>query len=144
MLGLASLSILCIMFLPCILCIMFFASSFASSLTSSLALSLAQSFALSLIRFLSLLQISRSACSLFCITSLDKQSYVELVANQYKCFVGFVWHCNVYLAFRPLRPIYITHHPSIDPSTVSFTTVLLSCVIYSTSFTHVSCFSQTS
>ena len=87
---LALLSILCIASLLCVLCIAFFASFFALFFTSSLALSLILSLVLSLIRFPCLLKYSRFAFSFLYIVSLDKQTYIELVTNQYRCFVDLV------------------------------------------------------
>ena len=119
------------------------ALSLALSLASSLALSLVLSLTLSLVTFSYLLGCDKSAHSSLYIIGLDKQSYVELITNQYRCFVGFLWRYNVYLAFHPLWPIHITHCPSISLSTISFTLARPSYVIHITSLTLASCFPQT-
>ena len=119
-------------FWPCILCIM------------SLNLFFGLSLALSLVGFPFLLGCSRSARFSLYIVGLDKQSYIELIANQYRCYIGLVWRCNIYLAFRPFRLICITHCPSTGPSNISLTTTQPSCVIQYTGLIQVSCLPQIS
>ena len=65
-------------------CLALFGILCVASLTSFLGSSLA----LSLVKFLFLLEYSRSARFSFYIVGLDKQLYVELVANQYRCLIG--------------------------------------------------------
>ena len=67
--SLASLSVLCVV---------------------SPTLFLSLSFILSLVGFLFLLECSRSARFSFYIIGFDKQSYVELVTNQYRWFVSLI------------------------------------------------------
>ena len=100
------------------------ALSFALSLTLFLALSLTLSFVLSLITFPCLLGCNISARSFLYIVGFNKQSYVELVANQYRCFIGYVWRYNVYFVFCSLQPIRITHCFNTGLSTVSLTIAL--------------------
>lgn len=107
------------------------------------------------------------------IVNLDKQLYVELETNQYRCLVSLVWRCqsfvlaqvhcivditvgvclflscyNIYLAFRPLQPIIIHY-----PNTVHLTTGLSighlitawpSSVTHSTGLIQISCLLQVS
>ena len=64
------------------------------------ALCLTFSLALSLVGFLFSLRYSKFARFSFYIVSLDKQLYVKLVANQYRCLVWCCWvSYTLYLLF---------------------------------------------
>ena len=119
-------------FWVCVLCIM------------SLNLFFGLSLALSLVGFPFSFGCSRPARFSLYIVGLDKQSYIKLVANQYMCYIGLVWRCNIYLVFRPFRPICITHCLSTGPSNISLTTTRPSCVIQCTGLTWVSYLPQIS
>ena len=54
------------------------------------ALSFALSLALSFVIFLCSLEYNRSAHYSLYIIGFNKKLYVELIANQYRCFIRFV------------------------------------------------------
>ena len=118
-----------------ILCALCFTLYFALSL----ALPLASLF----VMFPCSFRYKRSACSFFYIVGLDKQLYIELVANQHRGLVGLVWCYNIYLAFQPLQLVRITYCLNTGPSTVSFTIARPSCVTHSTDLTQASFLLQT-
>lgn len=166
----ALLDVLCVLSLPCVLYVESFA--FALYLIRYVSYLRLRSCALCLLYRLSLCLLPYFLTRLlpcflsgfrFClgavdlrvlslyIISLDKHSYIKLATNHYRWLVCFIWHLNIYLTFRPLRPIIIYHpstggpstvRPSTGSSTVYLTLVQPSCITYSTGLTQALCLSQ--
>ena len=99
-------------------CIFHLVSHFCISCVLRLTSSFTSFLAIFLIRFLFSLEYSRSACFSLYIISFDKQLYIKIAANQYKCLI---WHCQIFYAlylclvscalrFLPYLSLYLLPH----------------------------------